>query len=278
MGMKVVLKTIAYSLALSLLLCGCAKRVQVEPKPVEVLDIFLAPWEATPSPPAASAPPVPLSPAPEPEPTADPYAGLDRISLAKDAEFFHVKLGEEIKARITGMSYPKNDKSAAVKYGDLRYLRILYVNFEGETCKGELTVHARLADELMGIFHQLFESEYPLASVTLVDDFGEPGDDNLSMAANNTSCFNYRQVSGSRTLSLHSYGMAVDINPVQNPYLSGKRVSPPAGTAYVDRSLGLPGMIDEDDLCYQLFTAHGWNWGGHFAKDKDYQHFSKDVR
>ena len=257
----------------ALVLFGCAPPGEPSPDPTEpqALEIRLSPppgvdWDSPPT--------VPPSPTPEP----DPYAGLARVFQAQNADFFYVELSEEIKARITGMSYPKNDKNAPVGYGDLRYLRILYVNFEGETCKGELMVNAALADEVMDIFYQLYVNAYPLASVRLVDDFGEPGDDNLSMEANNTSCFNYRKVTGSSALSLHSYGAAIDINPIQNPYLSGSRVAPPAGADYVDRTLGLPGMIDEGDLCYRLFTSYDWKWGGDFKKDKDYQHFSKDIR
>ncbi|MCL2695980.1 MAG: M15 family metallopeptidase [Clostridiales bacterium] len=216
------------------------------------------------------------TPTPEPEP--DPFAGQTKTYQAENAAFFYVELNEELKTRITGLSYPKNDKNTPVKYGDLRYLHILYVNFAGETCQGELMVHARLADEVLDIFYQLFVHEYPLASVRLVDDFGEAGDDNLSMEANNTSAFNYRQVTGSKKLSLHSYGAAIDINPVQNPYINGARVSPPSGAAYVDRTQRLTGMIDHDDLCYRLFASYGWSWGGDFSGDKDYQHFSKDIR
>ena len=262
--------------AVLLLLVGCAQPPEREPAaaPIVVENIYLDAPAVT-SAPKALPLPVPL-PSDTPEP--DPFADCARVFQAENADFFYVELTEEIKTRITGMSYPKNDKAAPVKYGDLRYLHILYVNFEGELCKGELMVHAGLADEVMDIFYQLYTHAYPLASVRLVDDFGEPGDDNLSMEANNSSAFNYRQVSGSKKLSLHSYGMAIDINPVQNPYLNGSRVAPPNAVDYVDRSLRLPGMIDYDDLCYKLFTSYGWAWGGDFAKDKDYQHFSKDIK
>jgi hypothetical protein len=95
------------------------------------------------------------------------------------------------------------------------------------------------------------------------------------MAANNTSAFNYRHVTGSQALSLHSYGEAIDINPKLNPYIENGRVSPANGAKYADRSLHLPGMIDHADLCFKLFTQNGWAWGGDAAGDKDYQHFSK---
>ena len=106
----------------------------------------------------------------------------------------------------------------------------------------------------------------------LVDDFG--GDDAASMAANNTSAFNCRRVAGSSSWSQHSYGRAIDINPVQNPYVSGSTVSPPAGGAYLDRGHIRPGMIVADDAAVRSFAAVGWSWGGAWARTKDYQHFS----
>ncbi|MDL2236043.1 M15 family metallopeptidase, partial [Christensenellaceae bacterium OttesenSCG-928-L17] len=182
-----------------------------------------------------------------------------------------------LKERITGMSFPEGGTGGVIGYDDLRYVRILYYDFEGTVHKGELIVHRKLAKEVVKIFLALYEAEYPLESVRLVDDFGEPGDDNRSMAANNTSAFNFRRVTGSKTLSRHSYGAAIDINPRLNPYIDGDRVAPENGTKYADRSLRLRGMIDHDDLCYQVFSSYGWSWGGDWKGDKDYQHFSKNV-
>lgn len=175
------------------------------------------------------------------------------------------------------MSYPENDPYCAITYDDLRYIRLLYYDFEGIVHEGELMVNAQLAEEVTRIFYELYQAQYPFTSIRLVDDFGEPGDDNLSMAANNTSAFNYRYVTGTSTLSLHSYGAAIDINPLYNPYIDGDRVAPPGGAEYVDRTQDFPGKIDHDDLCYKLFTEKGWRWGGDWSGDKDYQHFSKSV-
>lgn len=101
------------------------------------------------------------------------------------------------------------------------------------------------------------------------------------MEANNTSCFNYRVVDGTSSLSRHAYGLAVDINPLYNPYVTypnGKRrVSPAASEIYADRSLDFPAKIDKNDLCYQLFTEHGFTWGGNWKTMKDYQHFQKAL-
>jgi hypothetical protein len=99
------------------------------------------------------------------------------------------------------------------------------------------------------------------------------------MAANNTSAFNCRFVSGTARWSEHAYGRAIDINPVQNPYVSSSgRASPPAGAAYVDRSRRAPGMIHAGDAVVRAFAAVGWGWGGSWRGVKDYQHFSASGR
>ncbi len=222
-----------------------------------------------------------LAPTAEPSPSASDALGVYQENAeAMIAEgFFYLELTDEIKAKITGMSYPADDSDAVISYDDLRYIRLKYVDFEGNVHEdGELIVNRALAEEVTEIFFELYEAEYPFTSIRLVDEYGEAADDNLSMAANNTSAFNYRFVTGTDTLSLHSYGYAIDINPQLNPYIDGDRVSPENGAEYADRSLGLPGMIDSGDLCYRLFTEYGWKWGGDWEGDKDYQHFSKDLR
>ena len=133
-----------------------------------------------------------------------------------------------------------------------------------------------MVQEVAEIFCELYQAKYPFTSIKLVDDFGQPGHDTLSMEANNTSAFCYRRVNGSANLSNHSFGLAIDINPMLNPYVNGDHVSPQNSTEYLDRTQGLPGMIDHDDLCYQLFTERGWLWGGDWSGDKDYQHFYKN--
>lgn len=191
--------------------------------------------------------------------------------------FYYTKLTDEIKQFITGLSYPKDDVDCLISYDDLRYIKLLHYDFEGNVKEGELIVNSALADEVTEIFYLLYMEKYPLTSVKLVDSYGECADDNLSMAANNTSAFNYRYVSGSKKLSLHSFGTAIDINPMLNPYVKDGSVSPENGAAYADRSLDFTGKIDENDYCYKLFTERGWSWGGHFKTSKDYQHFSKDL-
>ena len=153
--------------------------------------------------------------------------------------FCYYALTDALKQRITGMSYPA-EGSDAIGYDDLRYIELRHYDFDGDVKQGELIVNARVAQEVTEIFYALYQAKYPLESVVLVDDFGEPGDDNLSMAANNTSGFNYRTVSGSSTLSRHSYGAAIDVNPMLNPYIDGERIVPENGIQYADRSLDVP--------------------------------------
>ena len=201
-------------------------------------------------------------------------ASPERITYQEG--FFYEPLSEAVKERITGISYGED---CIVPYEDLRYLNILYIDFYGEEQVGEIICNKAIAQDLVEIFYELYLAGYPLESVRLVDEYG--GDDTLSMEHNNTSCFNFRVVDGTSSLSKHAYGLAIDINPLYNPYVTwpnGKqRVSPAAGWAYADRSLDFPNKIDENDLCYQLFTEHGFTWGGHWRTMKDYQHFQKAL-
>lgn len=206
-------------------------------------------------------------------PAATPDDG--RYTLTEG--FYYVKLSDDVKQRITGMSYPEDDSDIEISYDDLRYVGVRYYDFEGDAHSGELIVNRRVAKEVLKIFYELYKAKYAFTSIRLVDDFGQPADDTLSMEANNTSAFCYRPVTGTAKLSRHSYGAAIDINPKLNPYIDRGRVAPENAAMYVDRSLGLPGMIDHDDLCYRLFKDHGWTWGGDWSGDKDYQHFSKDL-
>jgi hypothetical protein len=239
---------------------------------------------ATESKPSPSPSPT-ASPAPSPtaKPTAKPTARptptpSDEGKVVLAEGFYYTKLSSALIKKITGMSYPAPGEPCVITYDDLRDIRLLHYDFSGVVHEGELMVNAKLADEVMEIFHELYLAKYPLTSVHLVDDYGQPHIDGLSMAANNTSGFCYRYVTGTTSLSRHSYGAAIDVNPQLNPYINGDRISPSNGAPYVDRTQDFPGKIDHDDLCYQLFIAHGWEWGGDWTGDKDYQHFSKNIK
>lgn len=163
-----------------------------------------------------------------------------------------------------------------VPLSDLRELSVSYVDFEGAAQTGVLVVNRDVARDVVGVFGRLYDLGFRIRQMRLVDAFG--GDDNASMAANNTSGYNCRTVAGSTTFSDHAYGRAIDINPVQNPYVVGGGVQPPAGERFVriDRSPGastLRGVIGADDVVTRAFARIGWAWGGNFS-DPDFQHFS----
>jgi hypothetical protein len=157
---------------------------------------------------------------------------------------------------------------------DLRYLRVSHVDFGGAAHTGELVVHADAADPTIEVFRRLYEQRFPIRSMRLVDDFG--GSDDASMAADNTSAFNCRAVTGGTGWSRHAYGRAIDLNPVENPYVRGGTVLPPAGRGFLDRSPARPGMAEAGAVA--AFEAVGWSWGGSFSAGPDYQHFSADGR
>lgn len=178
---------------------------------------------------------------------------------------------EAVKLRMTGRSYPEED--AGISLSDLRYLKLLYYDFGGRVRRGEMVCNKAIADDLLYIFKELYKAKYPIASIRLIDDFD--GDDQRSMEANNTSCFNYRTKTSGTSLSAHARGMAVDVNPLQNPYVKGEIVEPEAAREYADRTVDFPYKITDDDLCCKLFRSRGFQWGGAWNSVKDYQHFEK---
>lgn len=190
--------------------------------------------------------------------------------------FMYEELTQEIKDRITGKSYGDNCK---VPFEELRYVKVLYWGFDDETHTGELIVNKAIAQDIVDIFEELYEQKYPIERIELVDEYD--ADDNASMAANNTSAFNYRVVDGTDRLSNHSYGLAIDINPQYNPYIremDGETViTPTNGIEYADRSLDCEHYIRKDDICYNAFVSRGFTWGGDWKTVKDYQHFQKKI-
>jgi len=188
--------------------------------------------------------------------------------------FCQQEITDSIFARIKGKSYKEN---CTVPRSELRYLRVMHYNKEGEVLEGELICHQTIANDLLEIFQELYQARYPIERMVLIDEYD--ADDEASMQDNNTSAFNYRRVSGTRTLSKHARGLAIDINPRYNPYVrnrGGKRlVSPDNGVKYADRSKDFPYKIVKGDLCYRLFKKYGFSWGGDWKNSKDYQHFEK---
>lgn len=206
------------------------------------------------------------------------FAGASKSPFLSPAEskapsFGVATLPAEYCKAMNGVSWKKG---CPVSLQNLRLVKVGYIGFNGKSMQGELVVHKAVAEDVSEIFKELYAAGYPVKSVRLVDFYD--GDDTHSMEADNSSAFNYRKVDGSASLSKHSYGIAVDINPVENPYIKGKLVSPAAGKEFTDRSKSLPGMIMAGDPCYKAFTSRGWIWGGDWKTLKDYQHFEKPLK
>ena len=187
--------------------------------------------------------------------------------------FTYSELPQDIVEKISGVSYVDNSN---ISLDELRYCKILYNDFDGNVQNGELICNDQIAQDLLEIFYELYNSGYQIESVKLIDEYD--GDDTASMLANNTSCFNYRVVEGTQKLSKHAYGLAIDLNPFYNPYITynkdgSQNISPAGSEAYADRDSSFPYKIDENDLAYKLFTEHGFKWGGNWNSVKDYQHF-----
>lgn len=204
---------------------------------------------------------------------------ISRIDFDNLQQYFQAyEISDEVYSRIYGLSY----KSwADIPISSLRYVKILYEGFDGQTYVGELMVNVNVAYDITEIFRQLYEAGYQLNKVVLVDEYG--ADDVTSIADNNTSAFNYRTIAGTSTMSNHAYGYAIDVNPLNNPYIyyvngQGTYSEELREWEWEDRDApdaAQRHMITHDDLCYQLFTAYGWSWGGDWSNPKDYQHFEK---
>ena len=177
--------------------------------------------------------------------------------------------------RINGKSFKDNPH---ISRSDLRYLRLLHVNNDGNICLGEMVCNKAISTDLTDIFRQLYDARYPIERMVLIDNY--EADDEQSMRDNNSSCFCYRVVSGSKVLSHHARGMAVDINTLYNPYVKvrqdGSRyIQPGTAEPYTHRERTFIYKIQPTDICVQLFLSHGFKWGGNWNNPKDYQHFEK---
>lgn len=187
-----------------------------------------------------------------------------------DSSFTSSPLDSALFARINGLSY---GAGCTVPITDLRYLCVLHWDLDGQLQEGEMICNRSIAADLLEIFRALYDARYPIGQMRLIDDF--EASDELSMQANNTSCFVFRRAVGQSRLSAHAYGMAVDINPLYNPFVKGSKVLPACAVPYADRSADFPCKLTRDDLCTRLFLAHGFRWGGSWRSCKDWQHFEK---
>jgi len=179
----------------------------------------------------------------------------------------------EIRERIMGSSW---HRGCPVHISKLRLLELRHWGFDGDVHRGKLVVHRAEDRAILRVMERLFNRRFPIRRMELIDRYG--ADDRRSMNADNTSAFNCRFVAGTNRWSMHAYGRAIDINPVENPYVSGSHVSPPAGEPYVDRSRDAEGMIHAGDLVVRAFERRAsWKWGGTWpGGTRDYQHFSSN--
>ena len=189
-----------------------------------------------------------------------------------DKDFYITEITDEIFDRMKGKSF-KDD--CTVPREDLRYLHVLHKNIDGDVLEGEMVVNKYIAEDVLEILKELYEADYPIERMVLIDEYD--ADDEASMEDNNSSSFNFRLISHTNRVSKHGLGMAVDINTLYNPYtkvVDGKRIiEPVTGEPYLDRDASFPYKIEKGDLCYKLFTEHGFVWGGDWTNRKDYQHF-----
>lgn len=184
-----------------------------------------------------------------------------------------VPLPPDLRERMVGTSW---HEGCPVALDDLRLVHVRHHGPDGEVHRGALVVAESVAAEVEAIFRDLLDAGFPITRIEPVSAFG--GDDLRSMAADNTSGFNCRRVTGGSAWSEHSHGTAIDLNPLRNPYVRGDRVLPPEGRAYLARDPATPGVIVPGDAVVTAFAARGWKWGGAWRSAKDWQHFSKSGR
>ena len=158
----------------------------------------------------------------------------------------------------------------------LRTVRLSYWGFDGERHIGRLVVRRTVTGDVVAAFRSIYRNRVPIRRIVPVSAYR--GSDDASMAADNTSAFNCRRVEGSSSWSEHAYGEAIDVNPVENPYIAGGRVQPAAARAYLNRSRARRGMALEGNTLVRAFDAVGWGWGGRWTSPRDYQHFSRSGR
>lgn len=249
--------------AIALAAVGCRPAGPSEPVPVPAVSPAL-PEGATPSPDPAN------GRVQEPEPAEAP----DRPRFGGRIRPLPLSLKREMRGTTWKRGCP-------VPLADLRLLRFNHWGFDGEVKRGPMIVHREVAEDVLWVFRQLFEAEFPIKRVALAREY-VPGrfEPEYSSRRSVTAAFNCRPVLTPRgpgsSFSRHAYGMAVDLNPVQNPYVTADGfVRNRVARRYVDRTERLKGMIHDGDVVVRSFAEIGWTWGGHWAGDKDYMHFAR---
>lgn len=200
------------------------------------------------------------------------FCFISTISLLANFQSESSTITPEIQKRMY-YSWKENNP---IPLEDLRYITVLHWGFDDVVHRGELVVHKNVALEVIEIFEELYNEKFPIEKMILIDEYF--ANDEASMEDNNSSAFCSRPITGTTNrFSLHSYGIAIDINPKINPYVKGEVVLPESGRAYLNRDQSVQGIINMDSCCYKIFKSKGWVWGGNWKSPKDYQHFEKDL-
>jgi hypothetical protein len=179
-----------------------------------------------------------------------------------------------MRAKMTGVSW---HPGCPVGLDDLRLITLTYRGFDGRAHAGRLVANRSAAPVLVAVFRRLYAANFAIRRMEPVDRYG--GDDFRSIEADNTSAFNCRAATGSSHWSNHAYGLAIDVNPIENPYVSGGASSHRASAPYLDRSRHQAGTAYEGGVLVEAFRSRGWGWGGSWSGSvRDYQHFSYNGR
>lgn len=183
-------------------------------------------------------------------------------------------LTQELSAKVFSFVHKVNP-TPQIQPEDLRLLELPYFGFDDREHQGQMIVHHLVAEEVIEIFHDLFDARYPIEKMRLIEEYD--ANDEHSMEDNNSSAFCYRLAVAKSTLSHHSFGRAIDVNPFYNPYVKNQLILPKSAARYADRSTYVKGMILPGDVCHTAFTSKGWVWGGSWPDRQDYQHFEKPL-
>jgi len=189
------------------------------------------------------------------------------------------------KSRISSLPFDKQTQikkyawhpNCPISLNNLAYIELTYWGYDHQPHRGILIVNKTLAIEVVAIFKILYERRFPIQRMEPIEVF--KGNDMAAMKANNTAAYHCRPITGKVGIfSQHSYGRAIDINPLVNPYQKGNIILPPNGDIFLNRDQSYPGKIVRGDEVYREFKKYGWKWGGDWSTLKDYQHFEKPVR
>jgi hypothetical protein len=183
-------------------------------------------------------------------------------------------IGPELRAGMTGRSWRPG---CPVGFSDLRLVTAPHWGFDGRVHSGRLVVRRTVAQPIVRVLERLYARRFPIRRMRLIDAYG--ASDFRSIEADNTSAFNCRRVEGTSRWSMHAYGLAIDVNPIENPYVTADgRVAHAASRPYIDRTPVRPGMAYPGGTLVESFESIGWGWGGTWSGGRDYQHFSANGR